>query len=194
MTTSATTPLRFYKASAVKRMCFNSGFVEPNSPLFVAKWTNLYVIARDAQNFFIIEEAKAPEYVRTERDEKNKREREKDERRMKENARRMREREKAKAICTHQLREAVHAVYKRAHLTCYGKPSLEDLILTLRAFRRRHGAAATYAIMKNMIDRWNSATVKQQKDSESKLLVHLRMSVIDILVKLLKTRKPRTRR
>jgi hypothetical protein len=40
--------------------------------MFVAKWQGLYVIAKDAANFFIVSEAQASEYVRTERDKKNK--------------------------------------------------------------------------------------------------------------------------
>lgn len=77
MTTSATNPstpapLRFYQAVAIKRICLNSGFVEPNAPMFLAKWQELYVIAKDDTNFFIVPEAQASEYVRTERDEKNK--------------------------------------------------------------------------------------------------------------------------
>jgi len=77
MTTSATNPstpapLRFYQAVAIKRICLNSGFVEPDAPMFLAKWHELYVIAKDDTNFFIVSEAQASEYVRTERDEKNK--------------------------------------------------------------------------------------------------------------------------
>jgi hypothetical protein len=77
MTTSAINPsvpapLRFYQAVAIKRICLNSGFVESGASMFVAKWQGLYVIAKDAANFFIVSEAQASEYVRTERDEKNK--------------------------------------------------------------------------------------------------------------------------
>lgn len=40
--------------------------------MFLAKWQELYVIAKDDTNFFIVSEAQASEYVRTERNEKNK--------------------------------------------------------------------------------------------------------------------------
>ena len=64
--------LRFFKATALKRICFNDGFVEIGGPMFVAKWEGLYVIAKNASNYFIETEAKAAEYVRTERNDKNK--------------------------------------------------------------------------------------------------------------------------
>ena len=64
--------LRFFKATALKRICFNDGFVELGGPMFVAKWEGLYVIAKNASNYFIETEAKAAEYVRTERNDKNK--------------------------------------------------------------------------------------------------------------------------
>lgn len=73
MTTPATpTPLRFYLATAIKRICLDSGFVDPDGQMFLAKWQELYVLAKDATNFFIVSEAQASEFVRTERDEKNK--------------------------------------------------------------------------------------------------------------------------
>lgn len=69
MTTSETPQtLKFYRATAVKRICFNSGFIDPGASLFLAKWNELYVIARDTENFFIVEETKAPDYIRSERD------------------------------------------------------------------------------------------------------------------------------
>lgn len=64
--------LRFFKATALKRICFNDGFVELGGQIFVAKWEGLYVIAKNASNYFIETEAKAAEYVRTERNDKNK--------------------------------------------------------------------------------------------------------------------------
>jgi hypothetical protein len=78
ITTPVTVPsvqpaaLRFFKATALKRICFNDGFVEIGGPMFVAKWEGLYVIAKNASNYFIETEAKAAEYVRTERNDKNK--------------------------------------------------------------------------------------------------------------------------
>ena len=74
MTTSNTETLhlRFYNATMTKRICLDSGFVEPGSPMFVAKWQGLYVIAKDNDNFFFIDEARASHYVRTERNDKNK--------------------------------------------------------------------------------------------------------------------------
>ena len=74
MTTSNTETLhlRFYNATTTKRICLDSGFVEPGSPMFVAKWQGLYVIAKDNNNFFFVDEARASDYVRTERNDKNK--------------------------------------------------------------------------------------------------------------------------
>lgn len=70
--TTTSKPLKFYSAVAIKRFCLNSGFVEPGAPLFLAKWEENYVVAHDATNFFIATEAQASEYVRTERNDKNK--------------------------------------------------------------------------------------------------------------------------
>lgn len=71
-TTTDLKPLRFYLAKTVKRICLDTGFVDTDSPMFVAKWQDLFVIAKDDNNFFFATEAQASEYVRTERDEKNK--------------------------------------------------------------------------------------------------------------------------
>lgn len=64
--------LRFFKATALKRICFNDGFVEQGGPMFVAKWEGLYVVAKNDANFFIETETRAGDYVRTERNDKNK--------------------------------------------------------------------------------------------------------------------------
>lgn len=71
-TISTPSPLRFYLAVAAKRICLDNGFVEPDTQMFVAKWSGLYVVAKDNDNFFLVTEAQAPDYVRTERDDKNK--------------------------------------------------------------------------------------------------------------------------
>jgi hypothetical protein len=65
-------PLQFYLATATKRFCLNSGFVEPGTRMFVAKWQKLYIVAKDSDNFFLISEDQAPQFIRTERDEQNK--------------------------------------------------------------------------------------------------------------------------
>jgi hypothetical protein len=72
MTTTVRKPLKFYSATAVKRICLDNGFVEADGAMFVAKWEGLYVIARDVDHYFVVSEAQAAEYVRTERDEKGK--------------------------------------------------------------------------------------------------------------------------
>lgn len=71
-TTTSPKPLRFYLGKTIKRICLDTGFVDVDSPMFVAKWDGLYVIAKDNDNFFLATSAQASEYVRTERDEKNK--------------------------------------------------------------------------------------------------------------------------
>jgi hypothetical protein len=57
------TPLRFFNARAHKRICFDNGFVEKDAPMFVAKWNDLLVVARDATNFFVATEAQTAEFV-----------------------------------------------------------------------------------------------------------------------------------
>lgn len=58
-----TTPLKFFNSRAIKRICFDGGFVEPNAPMFVAKWNDLLVIAKDADNYFVATSAQTAEYV-----------------------------------------------------------------------------------------------------------------------------------
>lgn len=57
------TPLKFFNARASKRICFDNGFVEKDAPMFVAKWNDLLVVARDATNFFVATEAQTTEIV-----------------------------------------------------------------------------------------------------------------------------------
>lgn len=69
---TSTSTLCFYEAFAQKRITFNNGIAEKGSLVFLAKWNDLYVIAKDSSDFFFVAEAQAPEYVKTNRDANNK--------------------------------------------------------------------------------------------------------------------------
>jgi hypothetical protein len=65
-------PLRFYNAVAIKKFAMNDGIVTENQPMFVAKWKNLFVLAKNNQSYFVTTAEKAAEYTRTFRDSTNK--------------------------------------------------------------------------------------------------------------------------
>lgn len=58
-------PLRFFTAQANRQFTMNNGIVRQDQFMFVAKWKGLYVLATDANNFFVTTAEKAAEYART---------------------------------------------------------------------------------------------------------------------------------
>jgi hypothetical protein len=57
--------LRFFIAKAMKQFVMSDGVVEKDAEMFLAKWQGVYVIARNSENFFLVNAKKAPDYVQS---------------------------------------------------------------------------------------------------------------------------------